>query len=93
MPADACVIDPISGDEIAAFSLREGLGDDPLIRRYEQFLADNGIEVAGIEFMETADGRRVTYDINTNTNYNPGVEAAAELPAVRSLARYLGSLL
>lgn len=92
-PADACVIDPLSGEELAAFSLREGLSDDPLIRHYEEFLADNGIEVAGIEFIETSDGRRVTYDINTNTNYNPAVEATTERPASRALARYLGSLL
>jgi len=92
-PADACVIDPVTGQEIAAFSLREGLDNDPLIAAYESFLADNGIEVAGIEFIETADGRRVTYDVNTNTNYNPLVEAQVELPATRALARYLGSLL
>jgi len=92
-PADACVIDPVTGAEIDAFSLRKGLADDPLIEGYEHFLAANGVEVAGIEFIETVDGRRVTYDINTNTNYNPLVEASAELPAVRALARYLGSLL
>ena len=92
-PADACVIDPVSGAEIAAFSLRPGLDDDPLIARYEAFLAANGIEIAGIEFMETSDGRRVTYDVNTTTNYNAGVEASAELPAARAVARFLGGLL
>lgn len=92
-PADACVIDPATGEEIAAFSLREGLADDPFIRDLELFLGSQGVEIAGIEFIETTDGRRVTYDINTNTNYNPGVEAVAEVPAATALARYLGSLL
>ncbi len=93
-PADACVIDPKTGVEIPAFALRRDLdGSDPLIRRLEAFLADQGVEVAGIEFIETRDGRRVVYDVNTNTNYNAGVEAEAEVPATRLVARWLGSLL
>jgi hypothetical protein len=92
-PADACVIDPGTGLEIPAFSPREGLADDPLIAHYEAFLADNDIEIAGIEFMETVDGRRVTYDVNTNTNYNAGVEAVVERPAAREVARFLAGLL
>ncbi|MCY7403661.1 MAG: alpha-L-glutamate ligase [Cryobacterium sp.] len=103
-PADACLVAPgdtpgdapgdTPGDAPAApFSLREGFDGDPLIARYEAFLAEQGIEIAGVEFIETADGRRVTYDVNTNTNYNPDVEAAAELPAARAIARFLGSLL
>ncbi|TFB97360.1 MULTISPECIES: RimK family alpha-L-glutamate ligase [unclassified Cryobacterium] len=93
-PADACVIDP--GNDAAPvepFALRKGFDSDPLIARYEAFLADHGIEIAGIEFIETADGRRVTYDVNTNTNYNPAVEASAPLPAARAIARFLGGLL
>ncbi|WP_375387157.1 RimK family alpha-L-glutamate ligase [uncultured Amnibacterium sp.] len=92
-PADACVIDPWTGLEIPAFALREGLEGDPLIAAHERFLRDQGIEIAGIEFIETADGRRVTYDVNTNTNYNPAVEQAAEVPAARVVARFLGGLL
>jgi glutathione synthase/RimK-type ligase-like ATP-grasp enzyme len=92
-PADACVIDPATGEEIPAFALRTGLDDDPLILRYESFLADKGIEIAGIEFMDTVDGRRVTYDINTNTNYNAGVEGSVPVTAARSVARFLGGLL
>ncbi len=92
-PADACVIDPRTGLEIPAFALREGLADDPLIADYEIFLQRHGIEIAGIEFLETVDGRRVTYDVNTNTNYNAAVEAAAPVPAARLVARFLGGLL
>jgi len=45
--------------------------------RLEAFLAANGVEVAGIEFIRTAEGEIFTYDVNTNTNYNPDAEAAA----------------
>ena len=64
--------------------------NDPLIRDLRDFLAEHRIEVAGIEFFETADGRRIVYDINTNTNYNPDVESRAELPGARAVARALG---
>ena len=51
-------------------------GIDPsLRRRYENFLAANGIGVAGIEFIVDAHGTVYTYDVNTNTNYNPEAEA------------------
>lgn len=73
------------------FSIRESVtADDELIVRLRDFLAANRIEVAGIEFMETIDGRRVVYDINTNTNYNPDVEAIAPASAAASLVRALG---
>ncbi|WP_193128328.1 ATP-grasp domain-containing protein [Gulosibacter sediminis] len=73
------------------FSIRESVtADDELIVRLRDFLAANRIEVAGIEFMETVDGRRVVYDINTNTNYNPDVEAIAPASAAASLVRALG---
>ncbi|UFS59135.1 ATP-grasp domain-containing protein [Subtercola endophyticus] len=96
-PADACAVDA-DADEPGAepaplFALRAGFDDDPLIARYEAFLADSGIEIAGIEFIETADGRRVTYDINTNTNYNPDVEAASQRSGPDAIARYLTDLL
>ena len=54
---------------------------------------DDGIGVAGIEFIETRDGRVVTYDVNTNTNYNPDVEASAPRSGPREIARWLGALL
>ncbi len=91
-PADACVIDPATGLEIPAFALREGFDGHPIIARLEAFLAANDVEIAGVEFIETADGRTVPYDVNTNTNYNAGVEATAELPAARAVARFLGTL-
>ncbi len=84
-PADACGV-----DGAPLFRLRDG-HVPPLLERYEAFLAATGIEIAGIEYIETADGRVVTYDVNTNTNYNPDVEAVAPVSGPRAIARYLVS--
>ncbi|KAB1642586.1 ATP-grasp domain-containing protein [Gulosibacter chungangensis] len=83
----ACEVPADSG----LFRIRpEITAETPLIAKLEKFLAEQGIEVAGIEFFETADGRTVVYDINTNTNYNPDVEATVELAGARKIARVLG---
>ena len=59
------------------FTRREDLTrESPLIQRLEALLAEQQIDIAGIEFIDTADGDQVIYDINTNTNYNPAVESA-----------------
>jgi hypothetical protein len=93
-PADACAIgDDLSTDPPSLFALREGFDDHPIIGRYVDFARRHGIEVAGFEFIETADGRLVTYDINTNTNYNPEIEAVAPRSAQRAVASFLGRLL
>jgi hypothetical protein len=94
-PADACAVETGTGEQDpgpALFALREGF-DHPVIGRYLDFARDNGIEIAGFEFIETADGRLVTYDINTTTNYNAEIEAAAPRPALSEVAAFLGRLL
>ena len=75
------------------FALRAGFDDHPIIGRYLDFAGRHGIEIAGFEFIETADGRLVTYDVNTTTNYNAEVEAVAPRSAARQVARFLGGLL
>ncbi|KAB7789109.1 ATP-grasp domain-containing protein [Bifidobacterium cebidarum] len=87
----ACEPDAVSG--VSAFTPRADITrGTPLVRQLEAFLADQRIDIAGIEFFETADGRTVVYDINTNTNYNSAVEAVAP-SAAHAVARYLGGLL
>lgn len=88
-PADACAVD---GTPASLFALRTELLPSGLADAYESFARWHGLEVAGFEFIETADGRAVTYDVNTNTNYNPDVEAVAPRSAARAVARYLGTL-
>ena len=103
-PADACAIDPETGRPIMPpgatlepepdqqlFSLREGF-EHPIVDRYLAFARENGIEVCGIEFIESVDGRLLTYDVNTNTNYNAVVEQAAPRSAARARVRYLASV-
>lgn len=103
-PADACAIDPATGRPIMPpgasiepevdqqlFSLRRDF-DHPIVAKYVEFARRNNLEVCGIEFIETADGRVLTYDVNTNTNYNAAVEAEAPRSAPRMLARYLAGL-
>jgi len=95
-PADACAVPAQGGEPVpeepSLFALREGF-EDPITGRYAQFAARHGIEIAGFEFIETADGRLVTYDINTTTNYNAAIEAAAPRPALPAVAGYLSRLL
>jgi hypothetical protein len=94
-PADVCAVDEAfcpAGEQpppAPRFRILERF-DDPILERYVTFLAANGIEVAGIEFIRRPDGTIVTYDVNTNTNYNPQAEAAAGRFAMRELARFLG---
>ncbi|HWF80176.1 MAG TPA: hypothetical protein VN695_06285 [Streptosporangiaceae bacterium] len=92
-PADACAVgDAPPTPQRSLFALREGF-DHPIIGKYLDFASWHGVEIAGFEFIETHDGRLVTYDINTNTNYNPGVEAVAPRSAQRAVAAFLGRLL
>jgi hypothetical protein len=101
-PADACAVDaPAAGGAMAApgnrpggelFALREGF-NHPIAGRYQEFAREHGVEIAGFEFIETSDGRMVTYDVNTTTNYNAAIEALAPRPALPAVAAFLGQLL
>jgi hypothetical protein len=92
-PADACAVgEAPDAPQQNLFALRDGF-DHPIIGKYLDFASWHGIEIAGFEFIETQDGRLVTYDINTNTNYNPGIEAVAPRSAQRAVAGFLGKLL
>ena len=94
-PADACSIEdafcPV-GEESEApakFKVREGF-DHPIIDKYEKLLQANGIQIAGIEFIEDKDGKIYTYDINTNTNYNSDAEAVRGKYGMLEVAKFLG---
>lgn len=89
-PADACALDdqfcPVG--DTGKFRLREDLtADDPLVRAYVQLMRTHRIDAAGIEFVEDAEGRRYTYDINGTTNYNSSVEALHGLHGMGAIAR------
>ena len=66
-------------------------GIDPQLQgAYEGFLARNGIEIAGIEFIRGLDGEVRTYDVNTNTNYNADAERRAGRSGPDAIAEFLG---
>ena len=90
-PADACEVpSPAAGEPKPKFRIVEGI-EPELKRAYEGFLAQNGIEIAGIEFIRGLDGHVRTYDINTNTNYNPEAEKKASRSGPLAIAEFLGS--
>ncbi|MFT4414785.1 ATP-grasp domain-containing protein [Fredinandcohnia humi] len=95
-PADACQIGDLFcpvGEEVPTkpkFQIVDNF-TDPIIKKYEQVLEANGIQIAGIEFIRNKDGEIFTYDINTNTNYNSDAEAAAGKYGMLEVAKFLGS--
>jgi hypothetical protein len=94
-PADACSIEDLfcpvgeQVEEKPKFQVVEGF-NDPIIAKYEEFLRQNNITVAGIEFIRNSAGQIFTYDVNTNTNYNSDAEAAAGKFGMLELAKFLG---
>ncbi len=88
-PSDACQVS--SGSVCPAdaptskFSSSPVTARDPLVRRYLAMMRREGIDLAGIEFVEDAEGRRYTYDINGTTNYSGvlgqriGIDGMAEV--------------
>jgi hypothetical protein len=99
-PADVCQVGdafcPVGESVPAAaasaaprFSIIPGFAH-PIIERYARFIAANGIGIAGIEFITDREGELWTYDVNTNTNYNPDAEKVAGKFGMRAIARYLG---
>jgi hypothetical protein len=99
-PADVCQIgdafcpvgETVSETSAPRFQIIESF-DNPIIQLYQRFITENGIEIAGIEFIVDEAGEIYTYDVNTNTNYNSDAEAAAGLYAMRAIAHYLGQQL
>ena len=97
-PADVCQVDdafcPAGEAPSSRAAPRFQIVRDfshPIVERYRRFIADNGIGIAGIEFITDASGEMYTYDVNTNTNYNPAAESAAGIYGMRSIASHLGS--
>ncbi len=92
-PADVCQIGdaacPVGEVEKPKFEVIEGF-TTPVLENYEAFLKNNSIHIAGIEFITDKDGGIYTYDVNTNTNYNPDAEEVAGKYGMLEIAKYLG---
>ena len=98
-PAESCEIERTPKLAVAAcdigakFSLREDISPkDPLVTKLEGFLQAQGIEIAGIEFIDTGK-ELVIYDINTNTNYNKEVEESLRKKGKNGAADEVASFL
>lgn len=93
-PADVCQIGdgacPVGEVEKPKFEVINGFSN-PILDKYEEFLKNSGIKIAGIEFIKDKDGNIYTYDVNTNTNYNPDAEAVAGKYGMLEIAKYLGN--
>src|SRR3954471_10427721 len=103
-PADACQIDsPSLAAACPAIAPSDKFQivrdfDHPLLPKWQAFLATNDIGIAGIEFIVDEHRRAFTYDVNTNTNYNPDAEAkdgrtGTARSGMGAVASYLGTLL
>jgi hypothetical protein len=96
-PADVCQVDDAfcpageasSSQAAPRFQIVRDFAH-PIVERYRRFIADNGIGIAGIEFITDVSGEMYTYDVNTNTNYNAAAESAAGIYGMRAIAAYLG---
>jgi hypothetical protein len=94
-PADACQIEASACPTVAASDKFQIIPkfEHPLLPTWQAFLAANDISIAGVEFIADAAGHTFTYDINTNTNYNPDAEAKDGRSGMRAVAAHLTSLL
>lgn len=95
-PSDVCQVKaaqsspdncPVDGG--AKFRPSPLASDDPLVARYRAMCAGEDIEIAGIEFVEDAQGRRFTYDINGTTNYNQSLGREIGVNGMLKVAEYL----
>jgi len=77
---------PTTGNK---FKIIKNYEMNELIKKYEKFIAANGIEIAGIEYIIGKKGEIYTYDVNTNTNYNSQAEKSSEIKGMKSIAEFL----
>ena len=89
-PSDVC--NPMPMRHIGAtglFSPSPITAEDSLVQQYIRLCGEEGIEIAGIEFVEDARGNRYTYDINGTTNYNQALGDRIGVDGMREVARYV----
>ena len=93
-PADVCQI----GDDfcptvapVSKFTVSHEFDQHPILEQYQQFLVNNGIDIAGIELIKDNNGELYTYDVNTNTNYNREAEIKGNVPVkgMEAIAKFL----
>ena len=85
-PSPVC--NPDDGEGVCAIPAHEEVEAPPVefhpyrevppeaVATAKRIIEATGIDVGGIEYLETTDGRRVFYDINANSNLRPSVAEA-----------------
>ena len=90
-PADVCELESnCPTEDIEKFTIVKNFSI-PNLSDYEIFLKQSDIGIAGIEIIYDKNGDYWTYDVNTNTNYNPQAEHKGGQNAPEEIANYLGS--
>ena len=74
------------------FSTSPLTADDPLVAKYIAMCEGEGLDLAGIEFVEDADGNRYTYDINGTTNYSGVFAEQVGIEGMWEVAKYIRGL-
>ena len=77
---------PTTGNK---FKIMKNYKENELTKKYEKFIAANGVEIAAIEYIIDNKGEIYTYDVNTNTNYNSQAEKSSEIKGMESIAKFL----
>lgn len=93
-PSDACQVQSNpdvcpadgGGSKFAPSPLTE---QDSIVQQYIAMCQGEGIDVAGIEFIQDARGNTYTYDINGTTNYSGALGKRIGIDGMREFARYL----
>ncbi len=95
-PSDACQLNPSGGPEVcpadgpaSKFAPSPVTADDPLVEKYIAMCTGEGLDLAGIEFVEDASGERFTYDINGTTNYSGVFGQQIGVDGMYEFARHL----
>ena len=97
-PADVCSLDEgFCATEASAkfpFDIIPGFETTDtgklLLPKMKALMNNEGLDVAGFEFVTDDSGRHYCYDINTNTNYNSDAESRYGVFAMDCLAECLG---
>ena len=93
-PSDACQLTdagsvcPAEGPT-SKFSPSPITAQDPLVQKYIRLCQNEGIDIAGIEFVEDAQGHRYTYDINGTTNYSGVLGDQIGVDGMLEVARWI----